>query len=101
MPQSVGLQQRVRRDWVTVLRCLQRRGWRQEDQLGGHCVSQVELEEDVSWGMGEGVSQTRAEETGGDAWISPEALRTYQIGSCKKRKMFTDLHVSTKLDIRK
>ena len=68
--------------------------------MGGHCSSQVALEEDVSWGMGEGVSQTRAEETG-DEWISPEALRTYQIGSCKKRKMFTDLHVSTKLDIRK
>ena len=52
-------------------------------------------------GNGEAVSQTRAEERGGDAWISPEALRAYQIGSCKKRKMFTDLHVSTKLDIRK
>ena len=79
---------------------MQRRGWKQEDQLGGHHSSQVGLEEDVSWGMGEGVSQTRAEETGGDEWISPEALRTYQIGNCKKGKMFTDLHVSTKLDIR-
>ena len=30
MPQSMGSQPRVRRDWVTVLRCLQRRGWRQK-----------------------------------------------------------------------
>ena len=47
-----------------VLRCMQGRCWKQEDQLGGHCSSQVGLEGDVSWGMGEGVSQTRAEETG-------------------------------------